>query len=480
MKIVNVRKGFANNSSSKHSIVFLGGQRVDNSTDSDFGWDFFTVSSESSKKAYLKATLFNNLRSIYPETIASSVADHTYPDAEEAYVDHQSVLTIPHKFSEREGLDLDFFKAWSSFILRDDVAILGGNDNTDLKHPLSYLTESFKYDLERDSSPSSNYVSRYDEENNYWSIFNRVNGDKIRLVFPDEKGVYTSPVKGSVPELVDISITDYCAMGCQFCYRGSTTSGKHADFEYLEKLARTLGELQVWEVAIGGGEPTDHPRFIEILEMFRKRGVIPNFTTRKIDWIKDSRYEKIASLAGSFAFSSESVKAIRQVGKLLQKARDKYPGSFLKASVHLVMGTFPMHKFADLVNAAYSSGFSVTLLGYKTDFRGSEFLPEKQDYSDWVDIYLKKVLPENSWRGIGLDTPMIHEFKEALEEHNVSPVLYHTEEGTFSCFVDAVKQTLSASSYGKVQEFTLDLPFHAYSHGNRDQFKELFNGLSVG
>jgi hypothetical protein len=38
-------------------------------------------------------------------------------------------------------------------------------------------------------------------------------------------------------------------------------------------------EKRPFQVAIGGGEPTGHPEFVEILKTFNKLGIVPNYTT---------------------------------------------------------------------------------------------------------------------------------------------------------------------------------------------------------
>jgi MoaA/NifB/PqqE/SkfB family radical SAM enzyme len=71
MKIKSIRYGFANNSSSSHSIVFLGNKTATDNVDGDgFNWEFFTAVSEQSKKEYCLATLLcqRKLFSYIPRT----------------------------------------------------------------------------------------------------------------------------------------------------------------------------------------------------------------------------------------------------------------------------------------------------------------------------------------------------------------------------------------------------------------------------
>lgn len=59
----------------------------------------------------------------------------------------------------------------------------------------------------------NNIAVRFDR--NAVALFNRVDGTKIRFAV----GSYT---KAKRPELVDIKITDWCDVGCTFCYQNST------------------------------------------------------------------------------------------------------------------------------------------------------------------------------------------------------------------------------------------------------------------
>ena len=78
----------------------------------------------------------------------------------------------------------------------------------------------------------------------YVVFFDRTSGASLRLGQSEEAPFYN--VK--TPELLDISITNYCERECSFCSRSSHTNGKHMDLkEYMRliKEAQKLGVLQV-------------------------------------------------------------------------------------------------------------------------------------------------------------------------------------------------------------------------------------------
>ena len=61
MKITFMRHGFANNSSSAHSLIFARGlndKKIDG--DLEFGWSNFVLASKEEKQKYLLTTLYSN------------------------------------------------------------------------------------------------------------------------------------------------------------------------------------------------------------------------------------------------------------------------------------------------------------------------------------------------------------------------------------------------------------------------------------
>lgn len=249
MKIHNVRLGFATNSSSSHSIVFFNSPPEDNYVKSEYGWDFFTLSSADAKLDYLSLCLFSALRR---EKVSLALAvdivqawtgkkieleDGRWPGG---YVDHQSILTLPRSW-DGTGIDKRFYEELEKYLLRPGVAILGGNDNMPEDHPLRSHGKDITLPI-RDLGP--NIVARKD--GNYWAIFNRDTGAKIRFSFDDNVPM---PYRASAPELVDLKITDYCPYECEFCYQSSSRQGKHAERMY--PIYDALEKLRVFEVAVG-------------------------------------------------------------------------------------------------------------------------------------------------------------------------------------------------------------------------------------
>ena len=458
LEILNVRLGLATNSSSSHSIIFLKpGEKLRDDmagqSDGEFGWDHFTAASRELRDKYVAGTLYATLNHMFldgkdwdTEHEAAYAASRaivmewvgTTAD-EEGYVDHQSVYDLPKTF-DGKSLHRGFFDAFREFLTQPGLAILGGNDNTKMRHPAMQSHKQISLPLPRDTSYP--LVCRWDEAHRFWTIFNRETGAKFRMRFvtsPDEK-IEIQPDRASAPELVDVKITDFCPYGCPYCYQGSTTGGLHADHDYLGTVYQALRELEVFEVAIGGGEPTLHPEFLGILKMFRLNGIVPNFTTRNLAWMKDSTLcGPIMENCGAVGFSVDKADAVADLYEALTAAKIE-PHRF---AVQVVVGAVPASELETIMRSAAKVGFRVVLLGYKTTGRGSEVVPETYDWTEIVSRLRKaKNLPS-----LGIDTALAATSVPKLEALNIPRWMYAVEEGHFSCYVDAVAKKIGPSSY---------------------------------
>lgn len=110
----------------------------------------------------------------------------------------------------------------------------------------------------------------------YTSFFNAETGFFARLPEKGKKEPFWSP---HGPELMDISITNWCDKGCSFCYKSSTISGKHMALADYKSVIDQAAEMGTFQVALGGGNPNQHPDFIEIIKYTALKGIVPNYTT---------------------------------------------------------------------------------------------------------------------------------------------------------------------------------------------------------
>jgi MoaA/NifB/PqqE/SkfB family radical SAM enzyme len=468
MYIHNVRYGFATNSSSSHSIILLNDGVVarDNLDYQEYGWDFFTAASEKAKREYMGQVAKSAFVDIYGLDSESAAIIATewagVPVDPEGYIDHQSIISLPCE--ENYGhlrIVKQFFDHLLEFVLAPNIAIGGGNDNCEEEHPLISSGRGQNILRNRWSDEeigdiglrlmveygSRQLRARYDERGKFWTLFSVDSGTKIRTSFVKD----ANAEKSEVPELVDVKITDHCEEGCSYCYQGSSPNGKHAEAGQVRHIAMALGDLKTFEVAIGGGEPTSHPRFIDILRDFKSYGVKPNFSTRNVDWLVEN-YDKIKGTVGAVGLSVDGPDGL---GDKLSKLRDGEGHILIPVTVHLAVGVCSEEDLKKTLEVCKEFGVTLLLLGWKNVNRG-------ESGPKYPDIDLKKVLDQFKgeertfpsgesyvpWEGphIAFDTVLAQEMEEWLEE-NSNRWCFSVREGAHSMYIDCVSSKMGRSSY---------------------------------
>jgi hypothetical protein len=462
MKIENVRLGLATNSSSSHYIVFFNGNPNSHGyydkdvEDQEFGWNDFLAISEQTKLTYLGQIIFQNLKYDMGVEVAKSVAEKWCNDIKidvNGYIDHQSMLGIPCKFSSTSfgcapDLNKEFFEELKCKVLQENVGILGGNDNTDSIHPLHSELKSVKHVrgwYGNDYRFSLHQVARKDPQTGVWFLFNRKNGTRLTLSFDD-----VEDMRPTIPLLVDLKITDKCSYNCKYCYQGSTKEGECANLDNVLSALAAISKLEIFEIAIGGGDPTEHIAFDKILEEAHNLNVVPNFSTRNKKYIFNYLENSSKNEYGAVAYSIAGDESLRQFMRELteKKLLDKFID---RGTIHYVMGIG--YQFKDILETVRFYNIPLILLGYKTVGRGARCRPT--DYSGWVKEYLE-VFPKYS--RVGIDTLLAQQSEQELKKHHVSKKTYSIEESDSSIYIDCVKGLIGPSSYAAPSEMEpLDL-----------------------
>jgi hypothetical protein len=473
VRIFNVRLGLATNSSSNHSLIFLpDGIHAEDYPGyhhaqahwaapdedryyefGDFGWQRFTLASPELKLRYLAVMLRTRLEQVLPSNVYSLVIkdwlDNVRYDDED-YIDHESHHYLPLAHGTNLP-DEQFVRMLKDYFLHDRLVVLGDNDNESAVHPLADGS-NFKLEF-LEPTWGQNVVCRFDDRYNFWTLFNQTTGSKLR--FRLEKGKEqesVEPEKASAPELVDVKITDFCPHGCEYCYQGATLEGKHANNYDVSNMADALAAMKVFEVAIGGGEPTYHPEFLYILQSFRKVGIVPNFTTKNIQWLRDPRQaQPILEACGGFALSVtpsrkdalEEIKELAMLAEFNGVVKDRI-------SIHVVMGTIDKWDFNQLMKAANDAEINVTLLGYKSVGFGANFRPK--DYGWWLNEVKEASKNRRYGAKVSIDTVLASEHEEQILAADVPKWMFSTKEGAFSCYIDMVGKKIGPSSFCKPEE----------------------------
>lgn len=205
-------------------------------------------------------------------------------------------------------------------------------------------------------------------KNGNYNVVLLSDGTKIRY---GEDGI---EFNAEFPESVDLNITDWCDIGCPFCYRGCTKEGKH--FRFDEKYLDSLDFKPGMEIALGGGSPIKHPDLDKFCEYFTKRGCIPNITVHwsSMQMVKGGDLEHLQRLQRDGLLHGIGVSVTSYDASTMRAM--KY---FLKNAVaHVIAGIADTND----VYRWYKTGIPVLVLGYKDMGRGKIDYPE-----DGVDIW---------------------------------------------------------------------------------------------
>lgn len=452
------RLGFATNSSSAHSIILHSDTKFLDMLDGDtidcidgYGRDAFSLVDTETKLAYLiwLHDRFGNSGLSAHETMAMAAA---LPSAVGANL--QAIRERMANFETEsyascalcpKGIDLDL---WFDFLINAPIAIHGYDDNN-APH-FDSVTKQDKAALDID------YMT-FKQDGQALVGYNKQNGTKFRW----SRTPYT---KSTLPELVDLKITDYCGWGCKFCYQGSTKEGAHAPYNRLEKTLRALAKNGVFEVAIGGGEPVEHPDFARLITLCNDINLTLNFTTYGVNWAKDPYHPVVKAMEktwwrGGIGVSVHSKRDIEKVNTL---ANNLFKNGARGAQVmaQTVIGATPMAATKAILENCIEADRPLLLLGYKTTGRGKDFAQRRTNRADLKallerardHIYAPLEACEYGYIQsraftLSVDTAFLDTWGDLLDEVGIPTVLRTSPEGKFSMYVDGVTNMAAPSSY---------------------------------
>lgn len=507
MKIKFVRNGFANNSSSSHSIIFSKKNYKTMCDDTDgetyYGWNNFTCVSREAKESYLMSMLIDNFNQeqkcisqfysgkrnlekygenfnwrVTPifyvqngkcrldfkqynvedwvEIIKHDLINFGYDkiftqfdfliqefSEEFPQIDHQSAIRLP-KDSQTGMIHHGYAKDFCKFILENEFVILGGNDNVcDDHHYHSYNEGHELLTFMRDIKYAEPQVV-YDGKNQDYVIQDKSKGTIYRISFTNDG----ETTKSEFPTLVDISITSFCDKGCQFCYQSSTKNGKHAELDVVKNVLDELKNNGCLEVVFGGGEPTSHPKISEILQYAKNLGFVVGMTTKNYNLKNHQDFQTIVNNIDTMAISCNSIEETKKAEKCFAdcyKVNFKFSG-YYQTILGLSSLDYLMEQFEYIKENNYHTT-NFNLLGFKNFGFGKNQIPNN------VDGWIEKIKDANEYDmvNIGVDSIIVKKYRQELLENGVDYKYLVGEEGKFSCYIDCVEKTIAASSFTDVK-----------------------------
>ena len=246
------------------------------------------------------------------------------------------------------------------------------------------------------------------------------------------KTLKDNPKFAPVPELADISISNHCTKGCDFCYRNSSDNNSFISIKNYEQILQMLNHPSygnVFQVALGGGEPFEHPEFYKILEITRKYGIVPNFTTNGIH-LNDEAGKKIKDLVGAVALS------VSDMDEFNRQQVDYLVPNSIKTNIHFLLKSDSVNQANAIVNGEYDEILeginSVIFLTYKPCGRANESMCLKFDEN--IFDFLGSLNHIKSNISIGFDACLV---PLILAKTTIQPDFIDTcEAGYFSVYID--------------------------------------------
>ncbi len=274
----------------------------------------------------------------------------------------------------------------------------------------------------------NNWVSY--QNGNYTVHINTVNGTKVRINDLD----YFEP---KFPESMDIKITNCCKHGCSMCHENSTPNGKHGDIMNA-KFIDTLNPYT--ELAIGGGNPLEHPDLEAFLYKCKDLKLIPSMTVHQSDFMENldqfRRYRDEKLLYGIGV-------SVSYVTKELIEALQEFPN----AVCHIIAGIAT----EAVINKLAHNNLKVLILGYKIFRRGEDLYKKNNSTIDFLIQYMYDLLPqmvsEHWFNTISFDNLAIEQLKPArLMSKEEYSEFYMGDDGSHTMYVDMVNNEFAVSS----------------------------------
>jgi len=281
--------------------------------------------------------------------------------------------------------------------------------------------------------------------------YNFIADQESGMTFRWGKTMEDNPKFAPVPELVDISISNHCTKGCDYCYRDSKDNNSFLSVEDYRFLLECLNHPKygnVFQVALGGGEPLEHPNFVELINLTREFNVIPNFTTNGIH-LSEPIIKQIKGKVGAVAISINDLKDLEgsNINLLIEEG--------IRTNIHYVLNQSNINQAIEILSGKFNSKLegvnAIIFLTYKPAGRGDEQFALKLD--DNIRRFIELIDNNTCSCNIGFDAcfvPLLMHFTETNKD-----VIDFCEVGYFSVYVDEKLNVTPCSFSGGKDGFSL-------------------------
>lgn len=274
------------------------------------------------------------------------------------------------------------------------------------------------------------------------------NGNYVVTIFNDGTKIRSTNADEFIPafaENCDVKISDYCNIGCKFCYEGCSVNGKHAVLLNDDRTPsyNFLNTLHPYtEMALNGNDVM-MPKFEEFLKFLKNKFVIANVTFNQKHFKANKDY----------IMQLKSNKLINGIGISLTDVDDTELMEFLNTQQDVVI-----HTIAGIIDDITIEklkkypNLKILILGYKTLKRGINY--KREHNSDIAENFrmLQYRLKEmtETFKVISFDNLAIEQLdvKNTLFKNNQEEwdKFYMGDDGTFTFYIDMVKGEYAKNS----------------------------------
>lgn len=239
-------------------------------------------------------------------------------------------------------------------------------------------------------------------------------------------------------ESMDIKICNKCDMGCPQCHENSTPDGECGDImsdSFIDKLHPYT------ELAIGGGNPLEHPDLIPFLEKCKRLQLIPSMTVNQVHF--EDNIGLLKCLIEDKLIYGLGVSLVCEDDEFIAKIKQ-----FPNAVIHVINGMSACPK--TLKELAYNN-FKILILGYKEFRRGVDHYVVAGDRIELKKQQLYDMLPqiiaENWFDVVSFDNLAIKQLdvKRLMSDEDWEQ-FYMGDDGQATMYVDMVNREFAKSS----------------------------------
>lgn len=231
------------------------------------------------------------------------------------------------------------------------------------------------------------------------------------------------------PESIDLKITNRCFEFCKHCHEESTSTGKHADITNIQNLLSCNLPAGV-EIAIGGGNPLEHPQLDTLLEWLKNKGFIANITVNAQTLKKHrqivKKYQQNKLIHGlGISYNSDYENEIAKVANS-------------NTVIHFIAG---VDKIQTAIRCVY---FKILILGFKSYGKAKTLEYPKENIEQWAKN-LKLLFHSSTY--VAFDNLALEQLSiRKFIDENKWKQFYMGDDGKFTMYVDAVKMEYAKSS----------------------------------